>query len=189
MNRGQSSGFADPLLRTAREVAVDLLHNARCHGNSIRDQRLQRWRPDGVRSGDQQHSFAADLATRIENALMPRSVVLDGEIVCLDKKGCPQFNDLLFHRGTPSFVAFDLLFDGNRDLRLGRLSDRRLELRRILDRSAPPVLFADHGEQCGTALFDKACDQDVEAIVAEGKSAPYLAVTERTTWVTTGTPR
>jgi bifunctional non-homologous end joining protein LigD len=29
--------------------------------------------------------------------------VIDGEIVCLDKRGRPQFNDLLFHRGEPSF--------------------------------------------------------------------------------------
>ena len=35
--------------------------------------------------------------------------VLDGEIVCLDKRGKPQFRDLLFHRGEPCFFAFDLL--------------------------------------------------------------------------------
>jgi len=28
--------------------------------------------------------------------------VLDGEIVCLDKRGKPQFRDLLFHRGEPA---------------------------------------------------------------------------------------
>jgi ATP-dependent DNA ligase len=33
--------------------------------------------------------------------------VLDGEIVCLDRRGRPQFNDLLFHRGEPRFFAFD----------------------------------------------------------------------------------
>lgn len=57
------------------------------------------------------HPFAsfADLATRIGNALMPRSVVLDGEIVCLDRHGHCQFNDLLFRREEPCFVAFDVL--------------------------------------------------------------------------------
>jgi ATP-dependent DNA ligase len=33
---------------------------------------------------------------------MPRSAVLDGEIVCLDKKRRTAFNDLLFRRGEPS---------------------------------------------------------------------------------------
>ena len=33
--------------------------------------------------------------------------------VCLDKRGRPQFRDLLFHRGEPYFFAFDLLmYDG-----------------------------------------------------------------------------
>ena len=120
---------------------------------------------------------------------MPRTVVLDGEIVCLNQKGCPQFNDLLFHCGTPSFVAFDLLFDGERDLRHERLSDRKLEPRRILGRSAAPVMFADHVEQCGTALFEKACELDLEGIVAKRKSAPYLAVAEQTTWFKVRNPR
>jgi len=40
-----------------------------------------------------------------------RKTVLDGEIVCLVRRGRPQFNDLLFHRGEPCFFAFDLLMD------------------------------------------------------------------------------
>src|ERR1700733_8180649 len=35
--------------------------------------------------------------------------VIDGEIVCVDKRGRPQFRDLLFHKGQPRFFAFDLL--------------------------------------------------------------------------------
>ncbi len=41
---------------------------------------------------------------------LPADSVLDGEIVCLDRKGYPQFNDLLFRRGKPCFFAFDLLW-------------------------------------------------------------------------------
>jgi hypothetical protein len=61
--------------------------------------------------------------------------VLDGEIVCLDKRGRPQFNDLLFHRGEPCFFAFDLLMSDGKDLRTERLTDRRHELRRLLSRA------------------------------------------------------
>src|SRR5512142_2263609 len=42
--------------------------------------------------------------------LMARSLVLDGEMVCLDERGHCQFNDLLFRRGEPTLVALDLLF-------------------------------------------------------------------------------
>jgi ATP-dependent DNA ligase len=59
--------------------------------------------------------------------------VLDGEIVCLDRKGRPQFEDLLFRRGVPCFFAFDLLYDG-KDRRRDALVDRKLELRRMIGR-------------------------------------------------------
>jgi bifunctional non-homologous end joining protein LigD len=38
-----------------------------------------------------------------------QSAVLDGEIVCLDGEGKPNFGDLLFRRGEPRFMAFDIL--------------------------------------------------------------------------------
>jgi bifunctional non-homologous end joining protein LigD len=62
-----------------------------------------------------------------------RKTVLDGEIVCLDKCGRPQFRDLLFHRGEPCFFAFDLLMADGKDLRSERLTDRKQELRRLLN--------------------------------------------------------
>jgi ATP-dependent DNA ligase len=37
--------------------------------------------------------------------------VLDGEIVCLDPDGRPQFRNLLFRRTEPLFYAFDILWD------------------------------------------------------------------------------
>jgi bifunctional non-homologous end joining protein LigD len=82
--------------------------------------------------------------------------VLDGEIVCLDKRGRPQFKDLLFHRGEPCFFAFDLLMSDGKDLRTKRLTDRKHELRRLLSRvPASRVHYVDHVEERGTALFDR----------------------------------
>jgi ATP-dependent DNA ligase len=65
--------------------------------------------------------------------------VLDGEIVCLDKRGRPQFNDLLFHRGEPCFFAFDLLMSDGRDLCTERLTDRKHELRRLISKVSEPT--------------------------------------------------
>jgi len=50
-----------------------------------------------------------DLAEHITNMLHREEAVLDGEIVCVDKRGRPQFRDLLFRRGEPCYFAFDLL--------------------------------------------------------------------------------
>lgn len=115
------------------------------------------------------HNFAA----QIGSALMPHTLVMDGEIVCLDEKGCPQFNDLLFRRREPCFVAFDLLHIGGKDLRRERLLDRKQKLRSVLGKGIPPIIYADHVDGPGVALFEKACELDLEGIVAKHKYSPY----------------
>jgi|SRR5215472_8911120 len=87
------------------------------------------------------HSFRSfrDLATRIGNALMPRSLVMDGEIVCLDEHAHCQFSELLFRRGEPRFMAFDLLQASGKDLRRETLLDRKHELRRVIGNGLPPI--------------------------------------------------
>jgi bifunctional non-homologous end joining protein LigD len=68
------------------------------------------------RNGNEFESFSV-LNAAIAAEVKTRSAVLDGEIVCLDEDGKPQFRDLLFHRGDPRFVAFDLLWCEGEDLR------------------------------------------------------------------------
>ena len=74
------------------------------------------------------------LASSIGSSLPNCRAVLDGEIVCLDSQGYPQFNDLLFQRAEPCFFAFDILSVEGRDLRLTALVGRKAELRRVLIR-------------------------------------------------------
>jgi len=109
--------------------------------------------------------------------------VLDGEIVCLDKRGRPQFNDLLFHRGEPCFFAFDLLMSDGKDLRSERLTDRKHELRRLLSKAQTSRMrYIEHIEQYGTALFQRICDMDLEGIVAKHSFGNCVTEHERTTW-------
>jgi bifunctional non-homologous end joining protein LigD len=109
--------------------------------------------------------------------------VLDGEIVCLDKRGRPQFRDLLFHRREPFFFAFDILISDGKDLRLEKLTDRKHELRRILTGiPASRLRYADHVEHHGTGLFQRVCKMDLEGIVAKHAFGPYVTERERTTW-------
>jgi bifunctional non-homologous end joining protein LigD len=116
--------------------------------------------------------------------------VIDGEIVCLDKRGKPQFNDLLFHRGSPRFFAFDLLMSDGRDLRTERLTDRKHELRRLLSKlSASRMRYVEHVEQYGTALFERVCEMDLEGIVAKHSFGNYITERERTTWFKIRNPK
>jgi bifunctional non-homologous end joining protein LigD len=109
--------------------------------------------------------------------------VLDGEIVCVDRRGRPRFNDLLFHRGEPRFFAFDLLMVDGHDLRMEKLTDRKQELRRLLSRvSASRLQYVDHVHEHGTALFQRVCKMDLEGIVAKHSNGPYVTEAQRTTW-------
>ena len=81
------------------------------------------------------HPFAsfAELASSIARELGDATTaVFDGEIVCVDAKGRPRFNDLLFRRRDPVFFTFDLLYLNGKDLRYDQLADRKAALRRLL---------------------------------------------------------
>ena len=72
------------------------------------------------RNGNPFASFSA-LAESISDCLPNVRAVIDGEICSLDRRGRPQFKNLLFRRGNPPcFFAFDLLTCDGKDLRTER---------------------------------------------------------------------
>ena len=100
-----------------------------------------------------------------------RAVVLDGEVVCLDGDGRPDFRALLFRRGEPHFYAFDLLWlDG--DVRDQPLIARKRMLRKLLPRR-DDVRYLDHIVERGRDLFAAVCEQDLEGIVAKHQRGLY----------------
>src|SRR2546427_1973001 len=123
------------------------------------------------------------LAESISDSLPNVRAVIDGEICSLDRRGRPQFINLMFHRGNPPcFFAFDLLTYG-KDLRTERLLDRKQELRRLLARSPDsPLKYTEYIDGCGMALFQRVCELDLEGIVAKQKFGPYVTEREHSTW-------
>ncbi|PYV71466.1 MAG: hypothetical protein DMG96_28730 [Acidobacteria bacterium] len=72
------------------------------------------------------HPFASFSALAGSRCIAECERVIDGEICSLDRRGRPQFKNLLFHRGNPPcFFAFDLLTCDGKDLRTERLLDRK----------------------------------------------------------------
>jgi len=47
---------------------------------------------------------------------------------------------------------------------------------------AAPICYADHIEGLGTALFRRACELDLEGIVAKKKFAPHVTDREQSGW-------
>ena len=82
-----------------------------------------------------------------------RSVILDGEIVCLDADGKCLFYDLPFRKGQPRFVAFDLPHCDGQDLTYSPLVERKHRFRAILPKDSQSVLYCDHMEATGEELF------------------------------------
>ena len=135
------------------------------------------------RNGHPFASFSA-LAESISDSLPNVRAVIDGEICSLDRRGRPQFKNLMFHReNPPCFFAFDLLTCDGNDLRTERLLDRKQELRRLLARVSPPfpLRYAEHVERSGRALFQRVCELNLEGIVAKQKFGPYVTEREQST--------
>ncbi len=104
--------------------------------------------------------------------------ILDGELVCLDEAGRPQFNQLLFRRGTPYFVAFDLLWLNGKNLRGLPLFKRKERLKTLIE-GKPRIGYVSHYPFAGTALFESVKAHDLEGVVAKKMNSPYDA---GTTW-------
>jgi bifunctional non-homologous end joining protein LigD len=136
------------------------------------------------RKGHHYRAFDAVAAELLD--AVPCDAVLDGELVCLDADGRPRFYDLLRHRGTPHFAAFDLLSIDGRDLTSQTLLQRKALLRRLLPPGGP-VLYVNHVEGSGRALYNRVCEWDLEGIVGKWKHGAYSAG-EKTSWVKVKNP-
>jgi bifunctional non-homologous end joining protein LigD len=91
----------------------------------------------------------AELQGAIGQTVHARQAILDGEVVCLAPDGRSQFYDLMFHRGRPHFVVFDVLSIDGEDLCQRPLLERKRRLRRILPRGASRLVYLDHVERSG----------------------------------------
>jgi bifunctional non-homologous end joining protein LigD len=119
------------------------------------------------------------LVTALTETIDAERAVLDGEIVCLDEHGRSQFYELMARRGRPCFCAFDLLWVDGYDLRGRPLIERKARLRDLIPDTSWSLLYVDHIEQRGVALYEKICEMDLEGITAKRKNGLYR---EGATW-------
>jgi bifunctional non-homologous end joining protein LigD len=114
-----------------------------------------------------------DLEDRIGQVLKGREVVLDGEIVSLNRQGRPVFQELVRGRGFLAFAAFDLLWLDGTDFRARSLTDRKALLTRLLPEDTGPLYKVLTIEEHGRALYGAIKRMDLEGIVAKRISDPY----------------
>jgi bifunctional non-homologous end joining protein LigD len=107
--------------------------------------------------------------------------LIDGEVVALDANGIPNFSALqaaLSDRKTGDlvFFAFDLLHDGDTDLRGDTLAARKERLKRLLQKrggGGKRLRYVEHFEADGGAVLQAACQAGLEGIISKRLDAPY----------------
>jgi len=91
--------------------------------------------------------------------LRSRSCIIDGEAVCCDDKGVPNFNRIRYrrHDGSVFLYAFDLIELNGDDLRREPLEVRKATLASVVAKAAPGVRLNEHIEADGPTVFAHAC--------------------------------
>ena len=104
--------------------------------------------------------------------------MFDGEIVSLDERGRPIFNDLLLRRREPVYIPFDVLIADGQDVRGLPLKERKALLDNIVRRYGLEKTEPFIGE--GRPLFNAVCRLDLEGVIAKRLEDPYGP---KTTWL------
>ena len=132
-------------------------------------------------------------------------VVLDGEVVALDAEGHPAGFQRLqnrIHVSVPGYrskkpmlapdqqpaalIVFDLLRQGDTDLRPKPLSERRGHLDRLFDRHPPPsthLRLTEHVAADGRALMARAVREKWEGLLVKYARSPYRSGKRSAEWL------
>src|SRR5579859_154230 len=140
------------------------------------------------RNGNEFKSFRI-LNQCLRDELKVRSAVIDGEIVCLNDAGKPQFRDLLFRRGEPRFVAFDLLWCDGQDLRYSSLTERKYRLRLICQQRMSECCTATTSSMMVKNCFVWPANTIWKALLRSGSLIPICQIKQAGSRSVTGPTR
>jgi len=124
------------------------------------------------------------------------SIVLDGEIVVLDKEGMPSFQnhqrrmnvdnkadiEKLSREIPATYYIFDILYLDGKNLQRFDFLQRRSILSQAVNKNIK-VLISDFIEEMGEKVFDNVKAMSLEGVVAKNKSSRYLQGTRSRDWL------
>ena len=124
------------------------------------------------------------------------SIVLDGEIVVLDKEGMPSFQnhqrrmnvdnkadiEKLSREIPATYYIFDILYLDGKNLQRFDFLQRRSILSQAVNKNIK-VLISDFIEEMGEKVFDNVKAMNLEGVVAKNKSSRYLQGTRSRDWL------
>jgi bifunctional non-homologous end joining protein LigD len=105
------------------------------------------------------------------------SIVLDGEVACVEDDHKADFNKLhsRLHDDNAVLCAFDLLELNGEDLRDLPLLERKKRLKKVLGKGKRGLQYVDHWEGDGAKLFEQVCRLGLEGIVSKRVDSRYRA--------------
>ena len=155
----------------------DWLHEVKYDGYRLRVERdgdLVRLIARGGHDWTKRFLWIVEAARKIRQ----KRFVLDGEAVILGVDGVSDFNELHSgkHNSEVQLCAFDILVEGDNDLRKLPLHLRKVSLERLLARR-PEGIFVNPFERggIGADLFRAACNLGLEGLVSKRRDRPYDA--------------
>ena len=126
----------------------------------------------------------------VANALeaVPHKMVIDGEIVVLDKDGKPSFQLLQQYDEQAAYrivyYVFDLLSLNGQDTRNIPLMERKALLKKALPTGSKSIVqYCDHIKTNGIPFFEKAVTMDLEGIIAKKADSTYQCGVRNTDWL------
>jgi len=109
---------------------------------------------------------------------IPHDVILDGEVVIVDKDGIPDFQKLQKYTpdttvGVLRYYVFDMLHLNGHDTHSLPLAQRKSLIPEVLE-GLGHVLYCDHIETLGKAFYEQAVNKGLEGVIAKKKNSVYV---------------
>ena len=125
------------------------------------------------------------------------SIILDGEIVVLDKNGLPSFQnhqkrmnvdckadiEILSQEIPATYYIFDILYLNGKNLENLDFLHRRSIISQVVVNKSNRVRISDFFEETGKEVFDNVKAMNLEGVVAKNKSSKYLQGNRSRDWL------
>ena len=171
------TGFIKPMLATATKKVFndpDWVYELKWDGyrvlSHIIDGKISLYSRNGIAYNDKFPAITTELNS-IEHDL-----ILDGEVVVVNKDGIPQFQALQNYDsdtpGTLRYYVFDMLYLNGHSMVDLTLLERKSFIPEVLE-GLEQVLYCDHIEGMGTALYKRAIEAGMEGVLAKHKDSTY----------------
>ncbi|GGW42376.1 DNA ligase D [Arenibacter certesii] len=112
-------------------------------------------------------------------------VILDGEVVVLNKEGISNFGELQNYpdsKGELRFYVFDMLYLNGHSMTSLSLMDRKSLIPEVVE-SLRLTKYCDHIEGMGAALYNKAVQLGMEGVMAKHKNSYYSPGVRTEKWL------